>query len=223
LAATLKKLWKNEYFQTAAIVGLIALAVFGFWYTVQIALNTPDPALVVVSGSMCIPQDGNCNGWTHPFARTLHIGDMIIIQGVNPTNLSADYPNSDIIVFHNPKNPSDLIVHRIASKEVSGNGTIYFITKGDGNGSPWPGTPDLTDPWGPVSQNFVVGKVVMRIPWLGHLVLFMKWVVERPLGWAIIITLIILLVVIEYIAPLLRGKKAPTAEPEQQMEAPQQP
>jgi signal peptidase I len=223
LTATLKRLWKNEYFQTVVIIGLIAVAVLGFWYTVQIALDTPDPALVVVSGSMCIPQDGNCNGWTHPFARTLHIGDMIIIQGVNPADLNLDYPNSDIIVFHNPTNPSDLIVHRIVSEKVSENGTIYFTTKGDGNGNKWPGTPDLTDPWGPVSQNLVVGKVVLRIPWVGHLVLFMKWLVEQPFGLPIIIALIILLVVIEFIAPLLNGKKQPAAEPERQMETEQQP
>ena len=216
MTVTLKKLWKNEYFQTAVIIGVIALVVFGFWFTVQIVLNTPDPALVVVSGSMCIPQDGNCNGWTHPFARTLHIGDMIIIQGVNPATLNANYPNSDIIVFHNPTNPSDLIVHRIVKEEVSENGTIYFVTKGDGNGTKWPGTPDLTDPWGPVSQNLVVGKVVMRIPWLGHLVLFMKWLVAQPFGVATIIILIILLVIIEFIAPSHKGGKAPATKTEEQ-------
>jgi len=221
LTATLKKLWKNEYVQTAVIIGLIVLIVLGFWYGAQIALNTPDPALAVVSGSMCIPQDAQCDGWRHPFARTLHIGDLIILQGVNPADLSADYPNSDIIVFHKPTDPSDLIVHRIVAKEVSENGTIYFWTKGDGNGITWPSTPSTAeyDPWGKISQDQVVGKVVMRIPWLGHIILFMR----NSVGLPIIIALIILLVIVEFIVPLFRGKKAPAAESEQQKETQQQP
>jgi signal peptidase I len=221
LTATLKKLWRSEYVQTAVIIGLMVLIVLGFWYGAQIAMNTPDPALAVVSGSMCIPQDALCDGWTHPFARTLHIGDMIIIQGVNPADLSADYPNSDIIVFHKPTDPSDLIVHRIVAKEVI-DGKIYFYTKGDGNPvDRWPNAlqPSDHDPWGKVSEDLVVGKVIMRIPWLGHIILFMR----NSVGLPIIIALIILLVIIEFIVPLFRGKKAPAAESEQQKETQQQP
>ena len=222
LTANLKKLWKNEYVQTAVVIGLIALAVFGFWYGSQVVLNTPYPALAVVSGSMCIPYDGACNGQFHPFARTLHIGDLIIVQGVNPADLNADYPNSDIIVFHKPGDPDELIVHRIVAKEVI-NGTIYFRTKGDGNSNTkWPNTPTPSeyDPWeengiSGVSENHVVGKVVMRIPWLGHVVLFMR----NSIGLPIVIALIIILVIVEFIVPLLRGKKPP----EQQKETQQQP
>jgi signal peptidase I len=220
LTATLKKLWKNEYFQTAVVVGLIVLVVFGFWYGSQVVLNTQYPALAVVTGSMCVPYDGQCDGWFHPFARTLHVGDLIIVQGVNLADLSADYPNSDIIVFHKPTNPDELIVHRIVAKEERG-GKIYFYTKGDGNGiNTWPIIPQSSeyDPWNNgqgVPGDLVVGKVVMRIPWLGHIVLFMR----NSIGLPIIIALIIILVIIEFIVPLLRGKK----EPEQQKEAQQQP
>ena len=228
MTANLKKLWKNEYIQTAIVIGLIALIIFGFWYGSQVVLNTPYPALAVVSGSMCIPYDGACNGWSHPFARTLHIGDLIIVQGVNPADLNADYPNSDIIVFHKPGDPEELIVHRIVAKEVI-NGTIYFRTKGDGNSNTkWPNipTPSEYDPWVEsipgeenaipgVSENNVVGKVVMRIPWLGQLVLFMR----NSIGLPIVIALIIILVIVEFIVPLLREKKPP----EQQKEAQQQP
>jgi signal peptidase I len=220
LTANLKKLWKNEYIQTAIAIGLIALVIFGFWYGSQVVLNTPYPALAVVSGSMCIPYDGACGGWTHPFARTLHIGDLIIVQGVNPADLNADYPNSDIIVFHKPGDPEELIVHRIVAKEER-DGVLYFYTKGDGNGAnKWPSTPSSSDydPWNDrqgVPENLVVGKVVMRIPWLGHLVLFMR----NSIGLPIVIALIIILVIVEFIVPLLREKKPP----EQQKEAQQQP
>jgi signal peptidase I len=222
LTANLKKLWKNEYIQTAIAIGLIALVIFGFWYGSQVVLNTPYPALAVVSGSMCIPYDGACGGWTHPFARTLHIGDLIIVQGVNPADLNADYPNSDIIVFHKPGDPEELIVHRIVAVDEI-NGTLYFRTKGDGNSRiRWPDTPtsEYFDPWETdgvdgIREDLVVGKVVMRIPWLGHLVLFMR----NSIGLPIVIALIIILVIVEFIVPLLREKKPP----EQQKEAQQQP
>jgi len=220
LTATFKKLWKNEYIQTAVIIGLIVLIVLGFWFGVQILLNTPYPALAVITGSMCIPQDAQCDGYTHPFARTLHIGDLIIIQGVNPADLNSTYPYSDIIVFHKPTDPDELIVHRIAAKEVGEDGTIYFYTKGDGNPTNrWPNLIQQSeyDSWGKVSEDLVVGKVIMRIPWVGHAILFM----HDSVGLPIIITLMVILVFIEFILPLLR-KKAPVAEPEQQKEMQQQ-
>jgi signal peptidase I len=216
LTATLKKLWKNEYVQTVAVIGLIALAVFGFWYGSQAVLNTPYPALAVVSGSMCIPYDGACDEWTHPFSQTLHIGDLIIVQGTDPADLNANYPNSDIIVFHRPNDPEELIVHRIVAKEER-NGTLYFYTKGDGNGNKWPSTPKRSeyDPWSPIPEDLVVGKEVMRIPWLGHVVLFMR----NSIGLPLVVALIILIIIVEFVFPLLRGKKLP----EQQRPAQQQP
>jgi len=220
LTATLKKLWKNEYFQTAVVIGLIALAVFGFWYGSQAMLNTSYPVLAVVSGSMCIPYNGACDGWTHPFSQTLHIGDLIIVQGVAPQELNANYPDSDIIVFHKPSDPDELIVHRIVAKEER-DGILYFYTKGDGNGfNKWPATPEKTeyDPWNGgagVPEDLVVGKAIMRIPWLGHVVLFMR----NSIGLPLVIVLIILIVIVEFVVPLIRGKKPS----EQQRTAQQQP
>ena len=219
MTATVKKLWRNEYIQTAVVIGLIVLIVLGFWFGVQFVLNTPYPALAVVTGSMCIPYGVACRGWTsldHPFARTLHTGDLIIIQGVNPADLNVNYPNSDIIVFHKPTELDELIVHRIAAKELGENGTIYFYTKGDGNPThKWPDAIQQSeyDSWGKVSENLVVGKVIMRIPWVGHAILFM----HNSMGLPIIIALMILLVFLEFILPLFR-KKMPAAEPEQQKE-----
>ncbi len=200
----LKKLWKNEYVQTATVIGLIALAVFGFWFGLQFALNTQYPVLAVLSGSMCIPYGGACNDWislNHPFARTLHKGDLILIQGGNPTDLNINYPDSDVIVFHKPTNPDELIVHRIISREEI-NGTLYFRTKGDGNGNKWPNTPEYgMDDW-TIPQNLIVGKVIMRIPWIGWVALLMR----DSIGIPLVIIAILLLVFIEFILPLLQRK-----------------
>jgi signal peptidase I len=209
MTATLKKLWKNEYVKTAVAIGLIALTVFGFWYGLQAALGTNYPLLAVESGSMCVPYGSACDGWTsvgHPFERTLHTGDLIIIQNVNPAELNADYPNSDIIVFHKPADPTGLIVHRIVAKQEI-NGKLYFQTKGDGNGLKWPSAVSSSDydvwylPNG-VPEDQICGKVIMLIPWVGHTALLMR----NPIGLPLIILAILLLVFFEFVVPLFRRK-----------------
>jgi len=218
--SSLKKMWKNDYFKTVIAIVLIVAIVLGFLVGLQAALHTPDPALTVESGSMSIPYDGADNFWAsleHPFYRTLSIGDIIIVEGVNPKYLNINYPNSDIIVFHSPADPSLLIVHRIISSKTI-NGTIYFETKGDGNGNFWPQTPTSgLDPWDSnnppgVNQNMVVGKVVMRIPWFGWITLFMR---DNPWGLPVVIALILLLVIVEFVVPILREKKPEQQNPTQ--------
>jgi signal peptidase I len=159
---------------------------------------------------MCIPQNDRCDGWSHPFSQTLHIGDLIIVQGIAAEDLNSNYPNSDVIVFHKPDNPDELVVHRIVTEEEK-NGSIYFLTKGDGNGiNKWPNKPSSAeyDPWQTdgvpgIREDLVVGKVVMRIPWLGHIVLFMR----NSVGLPIIIALIIVIIIIEFVLPIFKGKK----------------
>jgi len=204
----LKKAWKNEYVQTATVIGIIALIVFGFWFGSQAVLNTSYPALAVVSGSMCVPYDGRCDGWSHPFSQTLHIGDLIIVQGTEPINLNSDYPASDIIIFKKPTDPDELIVHRIVEKEER-DGKIFFFTKGDGNSNTkWPDIPSSSeyDPWNQgngIPEDLVVGKVVMRIPWVGHFVLFMR----NGIGLPLVVGLITILIIVEFIIPIIRSKK----------------
>jgi signal peptidase I len=216
----LRRLWKNDYFKTLIALLLIVAIVLSLFYGFQLALNTPYPALTVESGSMSIPYDANDNFWlslTHPFDRTLSIGDIIIVQGIDAKDLNTDYPNSDIIVFHSPYS-NELIVHRIIDSKVS-NGTLYFLTKGDGNGNPWPESPQTgLDPWDNsnppgVSESLVVGKVIMRIPWFGWITLFMR---NNQWGLPLVIALIILLVVIEFVIPVLKAKRQPETQKDTQ-------
>jgi signal peptidase I len=209
---------RNENFKSILAIAIIVIVVLGFFFGLRFALNTEVPVRVVESGSMCVPYDGLCDGWSHTFAQTLHVGDIIIIQGVDPDTLNADYPNSDVIVYLNPNNPSATpIVHRIVSKyEI--NGTLYFQTKGDGNGDPWPNevSPNQYDShtlWNSgqgVPENLVIGKVVMRIPWFGHITLFLR---NNPVGLPIVIGLIILLLLVEFIIPLIRKKTQQPPQP----------
>jgi signal peptidase I len=214
---TLKKLWKNEYIKTIVAIALIVAIVFAFFFGLQLALGTPVPVRVVESGSMCVPYGSRCDGWTsilHPFEHTLHKGDILIIQAVDPKDLKTDYPNSDIIIYKNPKGVTP-IVHRIVSSQNI-NGTLYFKTKGDGNGPIlWPDEPNYYDnipDANGVPEDLIEGKVIMRIPWFGWITLFMR---DNNWGLPIVISLIILLIIIEFVIPILREKK----KPEQQISA----
>lgn len=200
MASRLKQLWNKEYFQTIITIVLVLVIVFGFWYGLQFALNTQYPALAVASGSMCVPYGQGCDGWTHPFERTLHVGDLIIVQGVSVEEIhAAPKPDGNIIVYRSTTKNADgtytLIVHRAIEKRVVGSIT-YIITQGDANSGP-----DQ-----PVPASNVIGKVVMRIPWVGHLALLMR----NSSGILIILAIIILLIIIEFILPMLTKGKTET-------------
>jgi len=193
---TIPKIWENEYVKTAMMIILLVAVVFGFWYGSQLALNTQYPALAVASGSMCKVQHMYCDGWSHPFSRTLHVGDLIIVQGVDPKEIkAASEPDGDIIVFHQPLGGNELIVHRAIEKETRADGEIYFMTKGDGNSRA-----DSV----PVQGDQVVGKVILRIPWIGHVALFL----HNSSGIFIIIILIVILVIVEFVFPIFSSEKA---------------
>jgi signal peptidase I len=225
------KLWRNNYVKSAIAIIINVGVVLGAFFGLRVVLNTDTPVRVVESGSMSLPLNfitGPPYSWNdflltleHPFDRTLDTGDIIIIQGVNPKDLNTNYPKSDIIVYQKPDGPSDTpIVHRIVVVDNI-NGTLYFQTKGDGNEQKWPAIPPpsmydsntIYDGHGQgVPQNLVEGKVIMRIPYFGWITLFLK---ENSWGLPIIIALILLLVVVEFVIPVLRGKKdTPQQEPE---------
>jgi signal peptidase I len=210
LATTIRRLWKNEYFKTAVTIALIPLLVAGFWFGLQAGLNTNIfPLFTVTSGSMCIPPEP-CDPIAHTFVRTLHVGDLLVIQGVDAKDLKTDYPNNDIIIYRNPQLPADNpeanIVHRIVRYEDI-NGTRYFWTKGDGNGYPnvWPNPAESTDPWCPIPEDYVYGKVVMRIPWIGSLALLTQQFSIIPI---VLIIIIIVLVILEFVLPLVKKKNS---------------
>jgi signal peptidase I len=214
VAASKKKMLNNEYLKTFIAVGLVVVLVVGGYFGLGLALGTDTPIRVVESGSMCT-SIGGCDGWSDVFTHTLHVGDLIIIQKVSADQLSDAYPNSDIIVYENPSLAGTLgstpIVHRIVAK-YQVDGTWYFQTKGDGNSEHWPATVssseyDSNTLWSTgqgVSADHVLGKVVMRVPYIGWITLLM-----RNTSWALplVIILILMLVLVEFVYPALKPKK----------------
>ena len=218
----LRKIKTNQYTKSIIAIILIIGIVIGSYFGMQLVLNNPVPFRVVESGSMSLTLNfisGPPYSFEdflltleHPFDRTLDTGDIIIIQKVDPKNLNTNYPNSDIIVYQNPTDLSHTpIVHRIVAVNKI-NGTLYFQTKGDGNGDQWP-TPvsslqyDSNTFWHTgqgVPQNLVEGRVVMRIPLFGWVTLLM-----RSTSWVLplIIVIIMLLVFLEFVIPFVKERK----------------
>ncbi|KXH70098.1 MAG: hypothetical protein AM326_04540 [Candidatus Thorarchaeota archaeon SMTZ-45] len=78
---------------------------------------------------------------------TLKVGDTILVQPVSSISaISTSYETGDIICFHKPSNPDELIVHRAVEKRGDG-----LVTKGDNEAS--------LDAWR-ITNEELVGKVV---------------------------------------------------------------
>jgi len=164
-----KRLWSNDYFKSLLFLIIVLGFIVTFWFGLRIGLKTEFPLLAVASGSM-IP--------------TLNVGDLIVVQGgVTIDDLVAEYNTGDVIVFHKPQNPDELIVHRAVDRQSD-----HLITKGDANSGP--------DSWG-VHDGNLVGKVVWTIPFLGHIPLF----VHTPTGILIVVLLIVILILLEFVIP----------------------
>ncbi len=125
---------------------VLAIAIY---FVLGIVLGTSDPIVTVVSNSM---------------DPTLHVGDLLILKGVDPNNIQEGM----IVVYENPELGGRLVVHRVY--EVYPDGT--FRTKGDNNV-----TNPRPDPW-IVKPSEVKGVVVFRIPYLGY----PKYILSRLLG-----------------------------------------
>ncbi|MFX1501394.1 MAG: signal peptidase I, partial [Promethearchaeota archaeon] len=104
---------------------------FLIYFIMQITLNTSNPMVVVVSGSM---------------EPNLLKGDLLFLKGKDPATIKSgtiEGKEGDIIVFDARnlpgwiKPPNDPIVHRVIDKYNDSG--LFFRTKGDANPSPDPG------------------------------------------------------------------------------------
>jgi signal peptidase I len=198
VALGVNHLWKNEYFKTTVTLVVVVAIVFGLWFGLQALLGTRYPVLAVASGSMSMVQPDD--RWSYPFVRTLHTGDLIIIEGVDPNTIkAAPYPDGDIIVFLRQTDGA-LIVHRAIAEQAVG-GKLNFTTKGDGNP-----ISDQDAGQKPVPEENIIGKVILRIPWVGNYSLFMH---DSSTIYLIVIVIIVLIIV-EFAIPSPGTKKPET-------------
>jgi signal peptidase I len=91
------------------------------------------------------------NGTMQP---TLHAGDVIITVDTPAHSLQIN----DIITYLSPDNRNILVTHRIVNV-IKGDQVLRFQTKGDANEDP--------DSY-VVSSDLVVGRMILRIPYVGY-------------------------------------------------------
>jgi len=92
--------------------------------------------------------------------------DGLVLAPAEPEELAV----GQVVVFPDPEEPGQHIVHRIVGTERR-EGTVYLVTKGDNNPEP---DPVLVPP------GSVEGKVVLRLPAFG---LFLDFV-RTPFGFS---------------------------------------
>ena len=211
--------YRKKFLTTLVLLMLVVIGFLGFWFALRIILSTECPLLPVRSGNMCTLQFP-CDGLRHPFKPTLHVGDLIIVRGVDAGSVEVAYPSSDVVVFHVPKQNSyqedEPIITRVVAKEER-DGIVYFRTKSDGEGTHiWPEIPDMSecDRWydhrenytrnGMISEKLLIGKVILRIPWVGRIALF----VSKSSGIFIIVILMVILVIVKFAIPAFSSEKA---------------
>lgn len=135
--------------KTGVLIAIALSISYGAWFGLQAVLGTPNPWVVVISGSM---------------ETTHYRGDLLFVQGVKNSNSIEE---RDVITFYNPLHTDELIVHRVVSKVYIGD-QLYFKTQGDNkHTNPHP------DPWN-LDPKLVTGRVIFEIPTLGHIVLVMQ-------------------------------------------------
>ena len=140
------------------LVVLATIAAVAPRVILPITLKTDVPLAVIESGSM---------------EPTLHVGDLVIIRGVSP----GEVKQGDIIVFRARFLGGSLTVHRVIRIIHLDNVTLYR-TKGDANFLP---DPAVYSGLGSVSEDDVVGKVIVRIPLIGYITLgFTKLLIRNP-------------------------------------------
>ena len=155
--------YTRRFLRSVLVVLLIGVTVFTLLQIVKFASGTSSPFCVVISKSM---------------SPSLNVGDLVIVGGVN----SSDLKVGDIIVFHKPTNPNELVVHRIV--DILRNGSLLFRTKGDAN--------FCTDPW-LVPEQLIEGKVIFVVPYVGWLNL----IIRPPLSYILISIFMIMFIVTE--------------------------
>lgn len=147
-------------------VALIIIVTLAGFELIKAFTGTSSPICVVVSPSM---------------SPALNKGDLVIVFKA----LIEDLEVGDVIVFHKPTNPSELIVHRVYKILTDSDGRRYVVTKGDANVNP--------DNWR-VYDELIVGKVVYVIPSIGWISIILK----PPINYFFIAVIIVLLIISEF-------------------------
>ena len=192
-------IWESNSIWSWIVNIILAFVIIKFlvYPGLGLILSTSYPIVAVVSGSM--EHDGSFDQWWESPAlcdkkectqniyyqefnitkeeflefslkNGFNQGDIMVLRGADPENIKL----GDILVF--TSNRPDPIIHRVI-KIWKQDDTYYFQTKGDHNPYSYPSLREDE-----INQNRIVGKAVVRIPYLGWIkIAFVKLVnIARP-------------------------------------------
>ena len=178
----------------ANIILAFIIIKFMVYPIIGLVFTTSYPIVAVVSGSMT--HDGSFNDWWQStaicentqctqeqyyaeldiskeifrdfrFRNGFNKGDIMLLKGSDPQNIKS----GDVIVFKS--NRPDPIIHRVV-QDWEQNNIYYYKTKGDHNSQSYPSLGEDN-----ISQDRVLGKAILRIPYLGYIkILFVKIIAE---------------------------------------------
>ena len=111
-----------------------------------------------------------------------HVGSLIVVKPASAAELSE----GDVITFTSGERT--VVTHRITEVTEDGEtpGVRYFRTKGDAND---------TEDAGLVHENNVIGRPVIKLPYLGYLLIHVQnppgmYIAIAVLAWLLLISLI---------------------------------
>jgi signal peptidase len=87
-------------------------------------------------------------------------GGVVVTRRVPVSSLAE----RDVIIFHKPTNPDELVVHRIVGLTTKGGATV-IETKGDNN--------TIKDPWAVTLRGGVAYRATYTIPFIGYAALWL--------------------------------------------------
>lgn len=105
-------------------------------------------------------------------------GDLVVARATAPTDVRL----GDVVTFEDPQRGGRMTTHRVGGIRRD-RGKLEFVTKGDAN--------NATERWR-VPADGRLGRVAYRIPWVGNVTVL----AGRPLGFALIVALPLLLLAI---------------------------
>jgi signal peptidase len=169
--------WTKKFVAMVFVVAILAAAGVGAWALEQGTWSV-NP---VLSGSMR-------PGFT--------VGGVVISQRIPVRELAV----RDVIVLHNPSNPSEEMVHRIVQMTKGPNGQLLIKTQGDAN--------PVRDPWTLTIHGNSVYKVRWSLPLLGYAAV----AYQNHRGFVLLVTgFLLILVALSIIIRQRRIAKAPPA------------
>lgn len=164
--------WEDDSWSSWVVSVILAfvLVKFVIYPVLGFALGTSLPVVAVVSGSMEHNGLGFGDWWLlngrwyeakgisgedmqgYRFHNGFNKGDIMILTGIKPKNIKGG-----MVIVYSTARYKYPIIHRVVDSSEDG-GKLYFETKGDNN--------KQQDP-DPVGEEQVLGRAVLKIPFLG--------------------------------------------------------